>query len=92
MKDLETQVNNIREYQSRQNTSRPQLNSETAMQMFHARLQQLEKEKENHSDEEKEVLKTPIANNEEDQKKYLKKLKNTIRVYKGRCKDFEKRR
>jgi len=65
--------------------------SESAMQMFHSRLKQLEKEKENNSDDEKEMLKTP-GPNREDQDLYLKKLKNTLKVYKNRCKEFEKRR
>ena len=60
--------------------------------MFNSRLQQLEKEKENHSEDEKENLKTPLnITSTDEQKVYISKLKKTLRVYKGRSKDFEKR-
>ena len=60
--------------------------------MFHQRIKQLEKEREDNSDEEKEILKTPNITDVEEKEHYMKKLKNTLRVYKGRSKDFEKRR
>jgi hypothetical protein len=61
------------------------------MQMFHARLKQLEKERANNSEDEKEILKTPNIHNNEDQTHYIKKLKNTLKVYKNRSREFEKR-
>lgn len=74
------------------NSSLNVINSESAIQMFHQRIQQLEEDRKEHSDDEKDILKTPNAQNTEEQEYYVKKLKNTLKVYKGRSKEFEKRR
>lgn len=66
--------------------------SEAAIKMFNDRLKALEQEKANISDDEKEALKTPSALKSEEQLNYIKKLKNTLKVYKARSKEFEKRR
>lgn len=86
VQELESKVNNINSSQSNI------INSESAIQMFHSRLKQLENERANHSDEEKEALKTPNAKSNQDNDEHIKKLKNTLRVYKNRSKEFEKRR
>lgn len=66
--------------------------SEAAIKMFNDRLKALEQEKANISDDEKEALKTPSALKSEEQLHYIKKLKNTLKIYKARSKEFEKRR
>lgn len=56
--------------------------------MFHQRIKQLEDSKDQ-SDDEKDLPESKIPSETEF---YIKKLKNTLKVYKSRCKDFEKRR
>jgi predicted nucleic acid-binding protein len=86
VQELESKVNNINDSHSNI------INSESAIQMFNSRLQELEKERANHSEDETEALKTPNTGNNKDNEDYTKKLKNTLRVYKNRSKEFEKRR
>ena len=90
IKDLQSRVNVITENQSK---SIPDnfWSVESAIHMFNSRLQNLEKEKANHSEDEKEALKTPLNVSTDEQKVYIGKLKKTLRVYKGRSKDLEKR-
>lgn len=79
IQSLELKVNQL-------TNSKPSIPSESAIQMFHQRLTQLEQD--NNSDEERELTKSKET---EDVKIYLKKLKNTLKIYKTRSKDFEKR-
>jgi len=82
---LDSKVNEI---------NQPKLQSyqpESAIKMFNERLKQLEKDREDVSDNEKEILKTPNSRSDPEQEGYIKKLKNTLRIYKGRSREFEKR-
>ncbi|CAI2362469.1 unnamed protein product [Moneuplotes crassus] len=79
---LESKVNELTK------TNVTPINSESAIQMFHKRIRQLEEDRDNNSDEEKELARTK---NKEETENYIKKLKNTLKIYKSRSKDFEKR-
>ena len=87
--DLKEKVDSISQNQSSLNNN--SWSSDNAIQMFHNRLKQLEQEKSNISEDEKEVLKTPNTTKPAEQKQHTKKLKNALRVYKSRSRDFEKR-
>ena len=88
MSELKEKVEYIAQSQSTINNS---WSSDNAIQKFHDRLKQLEQEKANISEDEKEVLKTPNTAEPDEQKQHIKKLKNAIRVYKSRSREFEKR-